>query len=171
MAGGRDGAVERRVKRALEQLHDAGAQIIEGVERCLPRWTEERVARVLDDWGRADNETRTRALAEAHDAGAAITAEIVDALRALLATDPGAQRATPLEIVRRAVIAPTRVLQAAGVPEVLRDPFDERSFPDDLYDLTPRTLGDLGDDRLAALHFVWGMAKAKLLRSRAERSE
>ena len=157
-------------ERASEQLHDAGAQIIEGVERGLPKWVEACVARRLDEWAQADDATRARALTEARDAGAAITPAIVDELRALLATDPAEQRATPLEIVRRAVSAPTRVLQAAGVPEVLRDPFDERSFPEDRYDLIPRTLGDLGDDQLAPLHFVWGMAKARVLRSRAERS-
>jgi len=157
-------------ERASEQMHEAGAQIVEGVERCLPGWVETCVARRLEEWGRADDATRARTMTEARDAGAAITPDIVGDLRALLATDPAEQRATPLEIVRRAVSAPTRVLQGAGVPEVLRDPFDERSFPDDRYDLTPRTLGDLGDDQLAPLHFVWGIAKARALRSRAERS-
>ena len=150
---------------ALAQLHDAGSQIIEGVERCLPAWAEAQVIRILDAWGRADAETREQAMGAARDEGAAVTVEIVDELRLLMETDPLDQRATPLEIVRRAVRAPTAVLEAAGVPPVVRDAFDERSFPDDRYDLTPRTLGDLGDDRLAPLHLVWGLAKAAVLRS------
>ena len=155
---------------ALEQLHDAGAQIIEGVDRCLPEWTESQVARILDAWGRADGATRAQALSDAREEGARVAVEVVDELRSLFAADAAEQCATPLEVVRRAVRAPTAVLRAAGVPPVVRDEIDERSFPDDLYDLTPRTLGDLGDDRLAPLHFVWGMAKAAVLRARDSRA-
>jgi hypothetical protein len=62
------------------------------------------------------------------------------------------------------------VLQAAGVPPVVRDDFDERAWPDDVYGLVPRTLGDLGDADLAPLHLAWGMAKAAVLRARRARS-
>ena len=53
-----------------------------------------------------------------------------------------------------------------ALPAVARDGFDERAWPDDRYGLVIRTLGDLGDDDLAPLHFAWGMAKARVLRSR-----
>jgi hypothetical protein len=76
------------------------------------------------------------------------------------------QRATPLEIVRSAYREPTAVLRRAGVPEVVRDDFDARAWPDDVYGLVPRTLGDLGDDELAPLHLAWGLAKAKVIRER-----
>jgi hypothetical protein len=156
-------------RAALEQLQEVGERIIAGVERCLPGWADAHVRRLLDEWGRANAATRERALVDVAAAGAAATTEVVGELRALLATDPTEQRRTPLEVVRRAVRAPTGVLEAAGVPPVVRDAFDERAFPDDHYDLTPRTLGDLGDEELAPLHLVWGMAKAAVLRSRAER--
>jgi hypothetical protein len=58
------------------------------------------------------------------------------------------------------------VLEAAGIPPVERDEFDERAWPDDRYGLVIATLGDLGDDELAPLHFAWGMAKATVLRAR-----
>ena len=87
-------------------------------------------------------------------------------LRVLFDTDPTEQRSTPLEIVRTAVCEPTLILDAAGVPPVERDQFEERSFPGDRYDLVPRTFGDLGDESLAPLHLVWGMAKATVLRAR-----
>lgn len=135
----------------------------------MAAWIEDNVRRVLDAWARADDATRTRALAAAHDVGASATEAVVADLRTLFATDPAEQRATPLEVVRRAVRAPTAVLEDAGVPPVVRDEFEERSFPDDRYDLAPRTLGDLGDPALAPLHFVWGIAKARVLRSRSER--
>jgi hypothetical protein len=72
-----------------------------------------------------------------------------------------------LEVVRTAVREPTGVLERAGVPPVVRDTFDERSWPDDRYGLVPRTLGDLGDPDLGPLQLAWGLAKAKVLRARA----
>jgi hypothetical protein len=99
-------------------------------------------------------------------AGTAAAARISESLGALLATDPAEQRATPLEIVRTAYREPTEILIGAGVPPVQRDPFDERTLPEDRYDLAPRTLGDLGDAELAPLHMAWGVAKAMVLRAR-----
>jgi hypothetical protein len=63
-----------------------------------------------------------------------------------------------------------RLLAAAGLPDVVRDPFEEQAWPDDRFGLVPRTLRDLDPD-LAAIHFAWGIAKVALLRARAERSE
>ena len=88
----------------------------------------------------------------------------------MFALDPAAQTATPLEIVRSAYREPTAVLVSAGVPAVERDGFDERAWPDDRYGLVPHTLGDLGDPDLAPLMLAWGMAKAAVLRARAERA-
>jgi hypothetical protein len=89
-------------------------------------------------------------------------------LEALFALDPAEQRATPLEVVRSAYREPTAVLAAAGIPPVARDEFDERAWPDDHYGLVIHDLGDLGDSDLAPLHFAWGMAKARVLRARAD---
>ena len=86
----------------------------------------------------------------------------------LFARDPAEQRTTPLQIVRGLVAAPTAVLAAAGVPGVVRDAFEERAFPDDEYDLVPRTLGDLGDPDLGPLLLAWGIAKAAVLRAALE---
>jgi hypothetical protein len=62
---------------------------------------------------------------------------------------------------------PTEVLRGAGVGAVTRDEFDERHQPDDVYDLTPHAVGDLGDPELGPLLLAWGLAKARALRSRA----
>ena len=78
----------------------------------------------------------------------------------LLAIDPADQRATPLEVVRSAVREPTAVLRAAGVGAVVRDDFDERHLPDDVYDLAPRAVGDLGDPELGPQLLAWGLAKS-----------
>ena len=104
--------------------------------------------------------------AQSADAGTAAARRIVDELRALFAVAPEQQQATPLEIVRTAFREPTAVLASAGVPPIVRDEFDERAWPDDVYGLVPRTLGDLGDPDLAPLHLAWGMAKATVVRAR-----
>jgi hypothetical protein len=152
--------------RALARLDETGAAIVAGIERQVPGWVQRQVERLLDAWGRAPVETRVRAEAQSADAGAAAARRIVDELRALFAVDPAGQQATPLEIVRTAYREPTAVLAAAGVPPIERDEFDERAWPDDIYGLVPRTLGDLGDPELAPLHLAWGMAKATVIRAR-----
>jgi hypothetical protein len=152
--------------RALSRLDETGAAIVAGVERQVPGWVQTQVGRLLDAWGRAPAETRARAEAQSVEAGTAAARRLVDQLRALFALEPTQQQATPLEIVRTAYREPTAVLAAAGVPPIVRDEFDERAWPDDVYGLVPRTLGDLGDPELAPLHLAWGMAKATVLRAR-----
>jgi hypothetical protein len=123
--------------------------------------------RLVDAWGRLDAEHQAAARAAAEAAAGPATAGVVAMLRDLFAHDPAEQRTTPLQIVRRLVAAPTEVLRDAGVPGVVRDAFEERAFPDDEYDLTPRTLGDLGDPELGPQLLAWGLAKAAVLRARA----
>ena len=125
------------------------------------------MTRLLDVWGRLDAHARAAAIAEAEAAAGPAVATVVAALRELFAADPAQQRTTPLQIVRGLVAAPTAVLRAAGVPGVVRDAFEERAFPDDEYDLVPRTLGDLGDPDLGPLLLAWGLAKAAVLRARS----
>jgi hypothetical protein len=155
-------------RRSLRLLAESGEAIADGVARELAGWVERQVTLILDAWGRADNATRVRAEREAVVAGSAAATRVAAELHALFALDPAAQHATPLEIVRSAYREPTAVLAAAGIPPVERSGFDERAWPDDRYGLVVRDLGDLGDPELAPLHFAWGMAKAGVLRSRAE---
>jgi hypothetical protein len=124
-----------------------------------------RVAFIADAWDRLDAESRARLDADAIAAGDAATTRVVAALRDFFVTPPAEQRTTPLEIVRSATRDVTAVLSAAGIPAVERDEFAERAFPDDLYDVTPATLADLGDDELGPLQLAWGLAKAKALRA------
>ena len=160
---------------ALDRLVAASDAIATGVEAALPGWVGTQIDRLLDAWSGAragagdvapaDGEISALAL----EAAAACTTRIVEALRALFALDPRDQHTTPLEVVRTAVREPTDVLRAAGVAEVARDDFDVRAFPDDRYNLVPRTLGDLGDPELGPLQLEWGLAKVAVLRSRSDR--
>jgi hypothetical protein len=152
---------------ALQRLRTLGETIVSGVERSLPAWVIGQVRRIVDAWDRLDPTERAQTENAARAAGTAASMRVTSELRALMALDPAEQRATPLEIVRSATREPTAVLHAAGIPGVVRDEFDERAFPDDLYGLVPNTLGDLGDETLAPLHLAWGLAKAAVLRARA----
>ena len=156
--------------RGLALLEQTGAAIVAGVAREAPGWAVANVQRLLDAWGAAEPAARAGALAAAPAAGRAATERVVASLQALLALDPGEQRSTPLEVVRTLYREPTAVLVDAGVPDVVRDQFAERSWPEDRYGLVPATLGDLGDPDLGPLHLAWGMAKAAVLRARARRT-
>jgi hypothetical protein len=126
------------------------------VEAALPGWVARSVARF-------DPSSSTASAAA--DAGRAAVADVGPRLRALLATDVDAQATSPLAIVRAAVRYPTEVLRAVGIAPVHRDAFSERSFPDDVYDLTPATWTDV-DPALHEPGLVWGAAKAHVVLSR-----
>jgi hypothetical protein len=147
-----------------EMLAAAGAAIVAGVERAGPGWAAGEVDRILDAWGRVEPTRRDGIRDDARRAGSSAAIRVVHDLRTLLALPPATQAATPLEVVRTIVREPTALLRGLGVPEVVRDPFDERAHPDDVYDLAPRTLADL-EPGLGPELLVWGMAKARLMRA------
>jgi hypothetical protein len=150
---------------ALRRLGEASEALIAGVGSVLPAWAARAADFLLSAWGGLDDERRREVVAAAAEAGEQAARRVAAELRDLLALDPAEQRATPLEVIRGAVAEPTAVLAAAGLPDVVRDPFEERAWPDDRFGLVPRTLRDL-DPELAAIHFAWGIAKAALLRAR-----
>jgi hypothetical protein len=106
-------------------------------------------------------------LAAADAAGERAAARVVTGLGTLFELDPAAQRVTPLEVIRTLRREANEVLRAAGVPEVVRDPYETRAFPDDVYGIVPRTPAELGDDELGGALLAWGLGKAKVLRARA----
>ncbi len=150
----------------LEQLQNVSGEIVAGVERELPGWVVREVGRILEAWGRLDPSQLDEAMERARAAGEAAAARIGGQLRQLFAKDPAEQHETPLQIVRGATVEPTVVLNGVGIPEVVRDLFDERANPSDVYDVAPRTLGDLGDPEMGSLMLAWGVAKARVLRNR-----
>jgi hypothetical protein len=169
---------------ARVRWRETGDAIVIGVEANLARVLRSRVAVIADAWGRLEPTARARLEGDAQRATDAATERVVrelrilfaqratDAatervvreLRILFALDPVEQRATPLEIVRSSYREPTAALAAAGIPGVVRDPFDERSWPDDEYGLVIRTLAEV-DDELGPMQLAWGLAKARLLRA------
>lgn len=127
---------------------------------ALPRWVQRVVALRWGQW------TGRSVPPELEDAAGAAAAEaattVLRPLRALLGQDVAEQASNPLAVLRGAVRFPTRVLAAAGVPEVQRDADAERLFPDDVYDLTPGSFGDI-DPELHDPGLRWGAAKARIV--------
>lgn len=147
-------------------LHRYATALADGIEDALPRWVERSVTRLVTAWA---GTVGSGVAAEATTAGRAAGAEVGPRVRALLAADVDAQHTGPLAVARTAVRFPTDVLRRAGVPEVARDRFVERAFPEDVYDLAPASFAEL-DPELHEIGLVWGAAKAHvvLARRRAE---
>ncbi len=127
------------------------AALADAIEAAVPGWVERCVA--------AHSGAVPPSAEAGRAAGEAAVADIAPEVRRLLATDIDDQWTNPLELIRAAVVHPTRVLQDAGVPPVPRDEFAERMFPDDIYDLSPATFADV-DPTLVDPGLAWGAAKA-----------
>ncbi|MFP5255546.1 MAG: hypothetical protein ACLGI8_06810 [Acidimicrobiia bacterium] len=137
----------------------AGA-LVDALERSLGPWVR-RV--VLARWEAWQGQPAPALVVERADTAAtAAEAEVLPALRALMATDVDEQRTNPLALVRRAVHHATMALAASGVPPVHRDDQAKRLFPDDAYDLVPGSFGDV-DPSVHEPGLVWGAAKAHVI--------
>jgi hypothetical protein len=150
----------------LAALADYAGALAEGIERAIPGWVERSVRGVLADQGIAVDDELGRRIATA---AAGARDEGASRVRRLLATDVDRQAGNPLAILRDLVRYPTAVLRAAGARPVGRDEFHERSFPDDVYDLSPAAFADVEP----ALHepgLVWGAAKAHVHLARRRRA-
>ncbi len=86
-------------------------------------------------------------------------------MKDLLTSDIDEQRTTPLAIIRSSIHYAADILASAGAGPVERDEFERRSFPDDIYALSPASMSDV-DESLAEPAIVWGAAKAHIHRSR-----
>lgn len=77
----------------------------------------------------------------------------------LLATDVDAQRKGPLQVIREAATLMNVVLVEVGVPVVVRDEFETRAMPADVFGIGPIAWLDMGD----VVHeagIEWGAWKA-----------
>ena len=86
-------------------------------------------------------------------------------LAALLSRDVEEQRTNPLQLLRNASRFAEPVLRAAGVPEPVRDEFEQRAMPEDPYGIGPLAWMDLGEDVHEA-GIIWGAWKAATVISR-----
>ncbi len=158
-AGGPDDPADAA---AMARYSDA---LADGLVAALRGWIERDVVAVLVAARGVATDAERQAAA---GAGARAVAEVGPELRRLLSTDIDAQTTTPLEIMRGAVGYPTEVLRSLGVAPVVRDAFAEHQFPDDDYDLVPRSYADI-DPTLHEPGLTWGAAKAHIHLQRRRR--
>ncbi len=92
------------------------------------------------------------------DAGEHAWESIAVALRKALDLSNAAPGPNPLAVLRRVAVVPTELLRAAGASLPVRDEFNVRRSPDDVYDLEPATWRDFGD-QIHDLGIIWGAAK------------
>jgi hypothetical protein len=137
------------------------------IEQAIPGWIDRSVRRVLADQGIAADDVVAARIA---DAGRAAGIDGGRRVRALLSTDIDAQAGNPLAVLRSLVPHATAVLDAAGARPVIRDEFSVRSFPDDVYDLSPASFADV-DPALHEPGLVWGAAKAHVHLARRRRED
>lgn len=149
---------------ALRARADA---LLDALDQALIGWVVQSVRRRWHEWTSEDPPEAV--LADATDAAERARSLLMEELRALLAADVDAQRSNPLALIRRAVVHPSRVLHAHGVPAVARDADAERMFPDDTYDLSPASFAEV-DPSLQDLGLEWGAAKAHVMLRRRRRS-
>jgi hypothetical protein len=144
----------------LERLAGYADDLADAIDFALPGWVERCVTDHLGHL--AAGPARDLAEASGREAGRRARADVGPAVRDLLARDVDEQRLNPLSLLRDAVRYPTTVLKAAGAPVAPRDDFAERTFPDDVYDLSPASFADV-DPALHEPGLMWGAAKAHVI--------
>lgn len=132
------------------------------IEATLAPWTISNIERLSSAAGISlTDEQRSAVEAAAQQCQLEVGARVRD----LLAADIDDQRTTPLVLLRDGAAFATALLAELGVPEVVRDEFERRSFPNDIYGLSPASLADV-DQSLAEPGMIWGAAKAHLYKRR-----
>jgi hypothetical protein len=116
---------------------------------------------------RLDDAVTAAIMRDAEEAGWLAAQSVGAKLHELFALDVALQLTSPLEIVSEAVAFPTCVLRRAGVPPLHRDHNVASLLPDDLYGLTPRSLGVLHPALPWVVH-QWKDLQALLRARRAE---
>jgi hypothetical protein len=134
------------------------AQLAQAVDAVLVDWVCNSVTDRATSAGLSLDQAQ---LERAALAGEQCRLDISVKMRALLQADLDAQQGSPLSLLRSSTGYATAVLQSAGVPEVQRDEFEQRAFPEDVYGLAPASFSDV-DERLSEPGLEWGAAKAHL---------
>lgn len=137
-------------------MDDRSAALTNGIVAAVPAWVQRCVTTVMSAYS---GEVPEVVASEAAEAGQYARESVSQQLHLLMESDIDEQRTTPLSVLRSAVAYPTAVLSRAGVPPVHRDQFAEKVFPEDVYGLSPASLGEL-DPQLVDLGIAWGAAKA-----------
>ena len=130
------------------------AALMSAVDGAAPAWIRRRLVEIAGD-----------APLDVDEVAARVAGEMTQELFVLLKCDVDDQRENPLHVLRRATRAASHALRAAGVTAPVRDEFEARAMPDDVYAIGPLTWRDLSDDVHEA-GISWGAWKAATVLAR-----
>ncbi len=134
---------------------EAACALVQTARTALPEWFDKCVRDTLVasglsvDWKKVDSLIANMV--------AKATPEVLSELELSVS---GQRADNPLQVFRRAVKYPTAVLECLSVQPVHRDEFAVRSFPGDLFGLSPATWIDISE----SLHepgIIWGAWTAR----------
>ncbi|WP_436794899.1 hypothetical protein [Actinospongicola halichondriae] len=145
-----------------QRFREISAALVAAVAEVVPAWIERLVIERVRSWS---GEVSADVEQAATTAGVEAAADVVPRMQALVETDLDHQRTNPLSLLRDTTRFAHEVLVDVGVPTVARDPFVQRSFPDDDYGLVPASWDEV-DPSLHELGLTWGAAKAFLFKAR-----
>ena len=140
------------------------ARLLETSNEVVPRWVARLLRKHCDDQKISDlivGDLLSSVVAR-------VNKEVDDNLRELLSLDVLEQRSNPLAIFRQATRPISDLLKTAGCAPVVRDEFDERSFPDDIFGLSPATWVDI-DEMMVEPGIEWGAWKAATIMMRKKK--
>lgn len=130
------------------------AALMAAVENAAPQWIRRRLSEIADG-----------APVDIDGVVPRVVHDMTSELFALLQSDVDEQRDNPLHVLRRATRSASQALRAAGVAVPVRDEFEVRAMPDDIYAIGPLTWRDLSDEVHDA-GISWGAWKAATVLSR-----
>ncbi len=150
-------------------LESATADLIAVIDAATHEWLVRCVMKTyVQQLGTPRLAVEEELIAAAQLAAEQGRAYVAGELSTELGKDVDEQRVNPLQVLRNAVVFPTRVLQEFGVPPIVRDEMDVRMMPDDVFGLSPAHWNDVHESLLEP-GVIWGAAKAhKVLQRRRE---
>jgi hypothetical protein len=140
---------EARLRTLADLLADA-------VQEAVAPWLMAAAGRLAEVAGRTlrpDEMDRLERVAQT------TANDVAPRVRRVLDADVDAGLGTPLAVLRDSTGSFTAALTGLGFEPVIRDGFERRNFPADVYDLGPATFADM-DPSLHEPGLAWGAARA-----------
>jgi len=137
------------------QVDQYSTQLLETSDRVVAKWVERLIRIHCDEQKISDPRVGDLCISVIAQVSTEVHVNLVE----LLSRDVFEQRTNPLAIFREATRPITELLSNLGCSPVSRDDFNERSFPEDIYGLSPATWIDI-DEALVEPGIEWGAWKA-----------
>lgn len=139
-------------------------RLLETSDGVVAQWVERLIRKHCDEQKISDLEVGDLLISVKSQ----VSKEVHDSLSELLTLDVLEQRTNPLAIFRLATRSISEFLARVGCTPVVRDEFDERSFPDDVFGLSPATWADI-DETMVEPGIEWGAWKAATIMMRKKK--